>query len=76
MALDETGDKKLLYGGGFSNNYDAFCDVIERGLDTYYNNHDKFKAMQKTAMENDFSWDKEGGALDKYINLIKTGHTN
>lgn len=74
--FDETGDKKLLYGGGFSNNYDAYCDVIERGLDTYYNNHDKFKAMQKTAMENDFSWDNEGGALDKYINLIKTGHTN
>ena len=24
-------------------------------------------------MENDFSWDKKGGALDKYISLIKTG---
>ena len=73
--FDETGDKKRLYGSGFSNNYEAYCEVIERGLDTYYNNPEKFKEMQKTAMQNDFSWDKEGGALDKYISLIKTGQT-
>lgn len=74
--FDETGSKQLLYGGGFSNNYDAYCEALERGLDTYYNNHDKFKEMQKTAMENDFSWTKEGGALDQYINLIRTGRTH
>ena len=74
--FDETGNKQLLYGGGFSNNYDAYCEALERGLDTYYNNHDKFKEMQKTAMENDFSWTKEGGALDQYINLIRTGRTH
>ncbi len=72
---DEVGDKKLLYGGGYSNNYDAFCEVLERGLDTYYNNPEKFRQMQKAAMENDFSWNKEGGAIDKYVNLIKTGRT-
>lgn len=70
---DESGDKKLLYGGGYSNNYDAFLEMLERGLDTYYNNPAKFKEMQKAAMENDFSWDKEDGAIDKYINLIRTG---
>lgn len=72
---DESGDRKLLYGGGYANNYDAFCEVLERGLDTYYNNPAKFKQMQKAAMQNDFSWDKEGGAIDKYINLIRTGRT-
>lgn len=74
--FDETGDKKLLYGAGFTNNNDAFCEVIERGLDTYYNKPEKFKEMQKAAMQNDFSWDSQGGALDKYINLIRTGRTN
>ena len=74
--FDEVGNKQLLYGGGFSNNYDAYCEALERSLDAYYNNKDKFKQMQKTAMENDFSWDKQGGALDKYINLLKTGRTD
>lgn len=74
--FDETGDRSLIYGGGFSNNYDAYCDALERGLDMFYNNCDKFAEMQKTAMQNDFSWDAPNGALDKYINLIKTGKTN
>ena len=73
---DESGDKKLIYGGGYSNNNDAFLEVIERALDTYYNKPDKFRQMQKTAMQNDFSWECKGGALDKYINLMKTGRTS
>ena len=72
---DETGSRQLLYGGGFANNNDAYCEALERALDVYYNNHSKFEQMQKTAMQNDFSWDKEGGALDKYINLLRTGRT-
>lgn len=59
----------------FSSNGDAYCETMERALDTFYNDRPKFEEMQKTAMKNDFSWDKEGGALDKYINLIKTGRT-
>lgn len=57
----------------FATNGDAYCEAMERALNIYYNNHNKFEQMQKTAMENDFSWDKKGGALDKYISLIKTG---
>ena len=72
---DETGSKQLLYGGGFANNNDAYCEALERALNVYYNDHSKFEQMQKTAMQNDFSWDKDGGALDKYINLIRTGRT-
>ena len=74
--FDETGDKQLLYGSGYGNNYDAYCETLERALDTYYNHRDKFEEMQKTALNNDFSWDKEGGAIDKYINLIRTGRIN
>lgn len=73
--FDETGSKQLLYGGGFANNNDAYCEALERALNVYYNDHAKFEQMQKTAMQNDFSWDKRDGALDKYINLIKTGRT-
>lgn len=60
----------------FSSNGDAYCEAMERALNVYYNDHGKFEQMQKTAMQNDFSWNKEGGALDKYINLIKTGRIN
>lgn len=74
--FDETGDRNLIYGEGFDNNYDAYCDALERGLDKFYNDHDSFEEMQKAALKNDFSWDVKGGALDKYIKLIKTGHTN
>ena len=72
---DESGSRQLLYGDGrqFSNNTDAFYEVLERALDTYYNHPDKFKEMQKTAMENDFSWELDGGAIDKYVSLMKTG---
>lgn len=59
----------------FSSNGDAYCEAMERALNVYYNDHNKFEQMQKTAMQNDFSWDMPGGALDKYINLIKTGRT-
>lgn len=59
----------------FSSNGEAYCEAIERALNVYYNDHKKFEQMQKTAMQNDFSWDMPGGALDKYINLIKTGRT-
>lgn len=71
---------KKLYGdknkpNRFSSNGDAYCEAMERALNVFYNDHAKFEKMQKTAMQNDFSWDKQGGALDKYINLIKTGKT-
>lgn len=57
----------------FASNGDAYCEAMERALNVYYNDHNRFEQMQKTAMQNDFSWDKKGGALDKYISLIKTG---
>ncbi len=65
------GDKSK--ANEFSSNGDAYCEVMERALNVYYNDHGKFEEMQKTAMKNDFSWDRPDGPLDKYIQLIKTG---
>ena len=70
---DEQGGHQLLYGEGYKDNYEAFCETLERALDTYHKTPNRFKEMQQTAMKNDFSWDREDGPLDKYIQLIKTG---
>jgi glycogen synthase len=74
----KTGDK--IFGVHmhypFKTNGEAYCDAIERGLNTFFNAPEKFEEMQRTAISNDFSWDKEGGALDQYINLLKTGRPN
>lgn len=67
--------KGRIYGEGFSTNSEAYCDALGRALHTFYHDHGKFEDMQKKAIEKDFSWKKPGGALDKYINLIKTGKT-
>ena len=64
---DEQGGHQLLYGEGYKDNYEAFCETLERALDTYHKTPNRFKEMQQTAMKNDFSWDREDGPLDKYI---------
>lgn len=66
--------KERIYGEGFSTNGEAFCETLNRALDTFKNNRPKFTEMQKTAISNDFSWNKRHGALDRYINLIRTGN--
>lgn len=77
--FDQVGweNKGQIYGESkeFSTNQEAFCEAMERGLNTFYHDKGKFKDMQQTAISRDFSWKKPGGALDKYINLIKTGKT-
>ncbi len=57
-------------------NTDAFAVAVNRALNTYYSNPDKIKQMAIKAMEKDFSWDVEGGSLDQYIELMKTGKVN
>lgn len=67
--------KGRLYGEGFENNGEAYCEALTRAVDLFNNDRSKFEEMQKTAISRDFSWDKEGGPLDKFISLIKTGKT-
>ncbi len=60
----------------FFSNSDAYFDAFNRALDTFYHNRSEFEKIQKNAMADDFSWDKDGGSIDKYFNLMKTGRIN
>ncbi len=70
----ETKDR--LYGEGFSTNGEAYCEALNRAINTFRDNRTRFEEMQKVALKNDFSWNVPGGALDKYINLMRTGQTS
>ena len=54
-------------------NWRGFEDAMKKALHTYFNMPNRFVKMQKTAMLKDFSWDVRGGALDKYVQLMKNG---
>jgi len=56
-----------------STNWKGFEEAMEKALYTYFKLPNRLVRMQKTAMEKDFSWDAEGGALDRYVTLMKTG---
>ena len=64
---DENGENGL----GFtfqSYNADDFMGALKRCLDLYNNHRDKFRALQKTDMEQDFSWDKPAA---RYMELFR-----
>ena len=64
---DENGENGL----GFtfqSYNADDFMGALKRCLDLYNNHRDKFQALQKTDMEQDFSWDKPAA---RYMELFQ-----
>lgn len=66
-GVDEMGQGGL----GFtfqSYNADDFYWAIQRALNLYHNHPDEFYALQKTDMEQDFSWDKPAG---KYMELFQ-----
>ena len=64
---DENGENGL----GFtfqSYNADDFMGALKRCLDLYNNHRDKFRALQKHDMEQDFSWDKPAA---RYMELFR-----
>ncbi len=66
-GADEMGKNGL----GFtfqSYNADDFYGAICRALNLYHNHPDDFRALQKTDMEQDFSWAKPAG---KYMELFR-----
>ena len=66
-GVDEMGQGGL----GFtfqSYNADDFYWAIQRALNLYHNHPDKFYALQKTDMEQDFSWDKPAA---RYLELFR-----
>ena len=65
-GVDENGKNGL----GFtfqSYNADDFYGAIKRCLNLYHNDRPAFQALQKTDMEQDFSWDKPA---QKYMELF------
>ena len=66
-GVDENGKNGL----GFtfqSYNADDFYGALKRCLNLYHNDRDAFRALQKTDMEQDFSWDKPAA---KYMELFR-----
>ena len=66
-SCDENGEGGL----GFtfqSYNGDDFMAAVKRCLNLYNNKKDAFRALQKTCMEQDFSWDKPAS---RYMELFE-----
>jgi starch synthase len=65
-GVDENGKNGL----GFtfqSYNADDFYGALVRCLNLYHNDREGFRALQKTDMEQDFSWDKPAA---RYMELF------
>ena len=65
-GVDENGENGL----GFtfqSYNADDFQGALQRCLDLYHENRDGFRALQRTDMEQDFSWNVPAG---RYMELF------
>lgn len=56
------------------NNENAFSETLDESLQTFYDMPNFITAMQRRAMEKDFSWDTAGGSLEKYHTLFHRGH--
>ena len=64
-------DEKGQGGLGFtfqSYNADDFYGALQRCLDLYNHDREGFRALQKTCMQQDFSWDKPA---EKYMELFR-----
>ncbi len=64
--VDENGEGGL----GFtfqSYNADDFLEAIKRCLHLYHDDRDRFRALQRTDMQQDFSWNKPAG---RYMELF------
>ncbi len=55
------------------NNEAAYTETLENALQTFYDLPNLLSAMQKNAMQKDFSWNTSTGPLDKYYSLLHTG---
>lgn len=56
------------------NNTYAYNETLENALLSFYELPNLIREMQRNAMNKDFSWDVEGGSLEKYHTLLQTGH--
>ena len=72
-------DSRHVYGNNLTarrlqNNENAYTETLEESLQTFYDAPNFIAAMQRRAMEKDFSWDTKNGSLEKYHELFHNGH--
>ncbi len=72
-------DNRHVYGNNITarrlkNNENAYTETLENALLTFYEMPNFIAAMQRRAMEKDFSWDVKNGPLEKYYSLLHFGH--
>ncbi len=71
--------KRRVYGNNLTakrlkNNENAYTETLEKALNIFYSQPEKIEEMKKNAMRKDFSWNVANGSLNKYYQLLKTGH--
>ena len=72
-------DDRHVYGNNLTarrlqNNENAYTETLNESLQTFYDMPNFITAMQRRAMAKDFSWDTQGGSLEKYHTLFHKGH--
>lgn len=72
-------DNRHVYGNNITarrlrNNENAYTETLENALLTFYEMPNFIAAMQKHALQKDFSWEVPGGSLEKYYSLLHSGH--
>ena len=72
-------DNRHVYGNNITarrlkNNENAYAETLDNALQTFYDMPNFVAAMQRKAMQKDFSWDVAGGSLEKYYSLLHCGH--
>lgn len=70
--------KQHVYGSNLmakrlKNNVNAYTQVLNKALETFYNRPETIRQMTQNAMRKDFSWDVPGGSVYKYHNLLLKG---
>ena len=72
-------DNRHVYGNNITarrlqNNENAYTEILNDSLQTFYDLPNLINTMQQRAMKKDFSWDTKNGSLEKYYGLFHTGH--
>ena len=72
-------DSRHVYGNNktarrLQNNENAYSETLDESLQTFYDMPNFLASMQRRAMEKDFSWDTQGGSLERYYTLFHKGH--
>lgn len=74
-----SGKNLRIYGNNMTakrlgNNINAYTETLHKALEIFYQHPKEIRTMTINAMRKDFSWIVKNGPLEKYHQLLKTGH--